>query len=138
MTILSWDKPEKIMSIEAWKSISACGAPPGVYVSNMSTADRQKWKAKLIKGKYTRVEIRKQAGPQTQTLIVVSLPGQATESYNSWVRGPDGKYIKLDRGHDDNVRMSMNGPSVFSYAQFEDLHTAVSEAKAVLETLKEN
>jgi len=128
MSVLSWDKPEQIMSTEDWKSISADCAPPGVYTSNMSWADMKKWKAKLIKGKYTRVEIRKTAG--SQILIIVSLPGQATRSEKSWTHKDP-----IDVGQSDNVRMSMNGPSDFTYQQIEELQQAVSEAKTVLEAL---
>ena len=54
-SVLMWEKPEKVMSVEAWKSISACGAPPGVYTPNMSEEDMFKWKAKLV-GKLGEIE----------------------------------------------------------------------------------
>jgi len=34
MSILSFETPKKIMSKEKWTSISADGAPPGVYTPN--------------------------------------------------------------------------------------------------------
>lgn len=59
MSILSWEKPPRRTSVENWKSISADGAPPGVYSPNMSQEDRLKWKAKLVgkKGGIKQVEI---------------------------------------------------------------------------------
>lgn len=68
--ILSWDKPAKVMPREEWESISADGAPPGVYIPNMSKEDMLKWKAKKVG---QRVEIRKTAG--SQILIKVTLEG---------------------------------------------------------------
>ena len=77
MGVLMWEKPEKIMSIEDWKAISADSAPPGVYVPNMSERDRQRWKATLKGTKLGRpwIEIRKSTREWgTQMLIIVS-PG---------------------------------------------------------------
>lgn len=59
MSVLNWDKPAKKMSKEEWTSISADGAPPGVYTPNMSKEDSRRWNAKYISGKDPRVEIRK-------------------------------------------------------------------------------
>jgi len=63
MGLLFWGKTEKTMPIDDWKSISADGAPLGVYTSNMSREDRLKWKAKLVGQKTGKlaVEIRKEA-----------------------------------------------------------------------------
>lgn len=41
MPLLMWEKPERVMSKEAWKGISADSAPPGVYIPNMSNEDRE-------------------------------------------------------------------------------------------------
>jgi hypothetical protein len=92
------------MTTEQWQAISADSAPPGVYVPNMSEADRDAWKAKLIGGRDPRVEIRKAAGG-TQVLIVVR-PG--------------------------GVRMSMNGPASFTREEWGQLAAAVAEAAARL------
>jgi len=132
--ILSWDKPEQIMSPEAWKGISADGAPPGVYVPNMSEVDCKKWKAKLIKGKHPRVEIRKSThcsgkslnpkfpwggGCSAEILIIVGLKG-----------------VKHRQTlHDCNIKMSQNGASSFSFDEFQQLQQAVKEARAVLQAL---
>jgi hypothetical protein len=124
--ILSWDKPEKIMSKEAWQSISADGAPPGVYSPNMSHEDMKKWKAKFIGGKSPRVEIRKTTDNGTQVLIVVTNGGFPCKVDRFT---PEG--IEL-HSKGKNVRISQNGPAFFSFAELESLQQAVTEAKAVL------
>ena len=40
--MITWDKPNKVMSKEQHQSISADGAPPGVYQPNMSKEDQLK------------------------------------------------------------------------------------------------
>ena len=42
MSVLDWDKPGRVVSIEEWKGISADSAPPGVYTPNMSDEDMKK------------------------------------------------------------------------------------------------
>jgi hypothetical protein len=110
MGILSWGQPTRVKSIEAWKSLSADGAPPGVYSPNMSAADMKKWKAKLIgpRGGDPRVEIRKTSG--AQILIIV----------------------RLDNKLNSNVTMSMNGPAWFSFKSLDELPMAVEEAREAL------
>lgn len=69
--ILSFEKPKKIRTTEQHNStFSSDSGVAGTYVPNMSDADREKWKAKHIKGDDERVEIRKTIGG-TQLLIVV-------------------------------------------------------------------
>jgi hypothetical protein len=108
MGVLRWDKPVRAMTDEEWRAISADSAPPGVYVPNMSQADRLAWKARAIRGKDTRVEIRKST-QATQVLIIVR-------------RGPQ-------------VRMSMNGPAEFTVTEWYELGRVVAEAAAVLSAL---
>ena len=109
MAVLDFNKPKKVMSTEAWKSISADGAPPGVYTSNMSTTDMEKWKAKHIKGADPRVEIRKTMG--SQVLIVV----------------------RISTGDDvSDIKMSCNGPIYMTFEQAQELQTAIQEAKEIL------
>jgi len=125
MAILSWDKPERAISVDAWKGLLADSAPPGVYMPNMSRKDMEKWKAKLCghtKGQ-ARVEIRKSWGG-AQVLIIVSLTG--TEY-------PD-KYGKVGQ-KDVNVEISQNGRIYAAFEEMEQLTQAVAEAKALLEGL---
>lgn len=105
MSILYWQTPKKAMPREEWEKISADGAPPGVYVPNMSQADRERWKAKRIGGADRRVEIRKTLGG-TQMLMVVR---------------PDG-----------SVRLSMNQGAQFSLDDLREFNYAVDEAIADL------
>jgi len=128
--VLSWEKPQKIMTTEEWKSISADCAPPGVYTPNMSEEDMFKWKAKLIgkKAKIPRVEIRKsfkksnnKTYPEgrhiyAQVLIIVSLKN-------------------IDGMKDCKVVISTNGKIGFSLKEVEELNIAIKEAQTVLENL---
>ena len=115
--ILSWDKPKKLQTHEKWASVTADGAPPGVYVPNMSKADGEKWKAKLVGGKNTRVEIRKSV-KGTQILIIVSLTGTPIQERH-W--------------RNINVVMSMNGKSTLTFEEMDQLYQGVQEARKVLE-----
>jgi len=128
---IMWEKPQKIMTTEQWLSISADGAPPGVYTSNMSKKDMLRWKGTL-KGKTTDkpyIEIRKtfqktngkhypdMENIYSQLLIVVSF-----KNY---------KGMK-----DANVIMSMNGKTGMSFKELEEMRHAIFEAQIVLKNLK--
>lgn len=102
--LLSWERPEKAQSTEKHNSCTADGAPPGVYVPNMSEADARKWRAKLVGGKDPRVEVRTTQCNANLVLIV--------------------------RPHE--VKLSMNGPACFDATTWEELQTAVREAKTIL------
>lgn len=108
MGVLRWDKPVKAMTDEEWRAISADSAPPGVYVPNMSEDDKRAWKAKAVRGRDLRVEIRKTAGP-AQVLIIVR-PGP-------------------------QVWTSMNGTAHFTGAEWYELGQVVAEAAAVMSAL---
>ena len=109
MPILDFNKPKKVMSTEEWKSISADGAPPGVYVSNMSTTDMEKWKAKHIKGNDPRIEIRKTMSSQVLIVVRISTGDNVSD-----------------------VKMSCNGPIYMSFEQAQELQQAIQEAKEIL------
>lgn len=128
MSVLMWDKPEKMMSTEDWLKISADGAPAGVYTPNMSQDDLFKWKATLIGTKKgtPRVEIRKSfskrdettsgcfyVGVYCQCLIIVSLGD-------------------VDNMGDCNVLISMNGKAGMSFTEINEFNLAIAEAKLVL------
>lgn len=130
MGVLMWEKPEKIMSIEDWKAISADSAPPGVYVPNMSERDRQRWKATLKGTKLGRpwIEIRKSTREWgTQMLIIVSPGGGFGPERDGYRRG------YFERTKKVNVQISQNGPADFTFKGFEELQAAVTEARQVLE-----
>ena len=133
MSILMWDKPEKAMSVEKWKSISADSAPPGVYTPNMSKEDKYRWKAKKVGGKYPRVEIRKtftavgdsakkdskwpHEHAHSEMLMVVSLGGVLRKGYHY---------------SDVAIMISANGPVAITKAEWSDFKKAVDEAFEVL------
>ena len=107
LMVLRWDKPKKKLTDEAWQSISADGAPPGVYTPNMSDEDAATWRAKKIGGADPRVEIRVLKGSQ---MVVIVRP--------------------------DSVRISMNGPTLLEGVDWTDFQYAVTEAREVLSGLR--
>ena len=125
MGILSWDKPARIRTADEHARLhSADGAPPGTYVPNMTAADQNKWKAKLV-GKTTgspQVEIRKSVRG-VQMLIIVSLGGGIKVGNRD-----------RERSKGVNVQMSMNGPAQMTFDEMAALQAAVAEARQVLET----
>lgn len=127
MTILMWDKPEKIMSVEEWQKISADNVPLGVYTPNMCKNDKERWKAKLVGHKAGRphVEIRKSA-KGVQIFLLVSLGG----GYKYRGYKPDSKW---DSTIGTNLHFSSNGSVRLTFQDWEDMKQAVEEAKAVLE-----
>jgi hypothetical protein len=139
--LLFWDKPEKVMSTEKWKSISADGAPPGVYLPNMTDEDAERWKAKIkyAKTDHPQVEIRKTVRG-SQMVLIVALDG--------WTYRPSGHVVGETREGESNyrhhategyqVRMSVNGPLWWKWPDFLDLTIAVHEARNVLTALKES
>tara|TARA_R110000772_G_scaffold6250_8_gene21954 strand:- start:2796 stop:3197 length:402 start_codon:yes stop_codon:yes gene_type:complete len=120
-----WEKPEKAMSIEEWKSLSADGAPPGVYTPNMSVEDMLRWKGTIIKGSNPRVELRKTFNKQNykpypnntnmfaQVLVIVSNKG-------------------LNDIHGCNVIMSMNGKCGMSFDELEEMQKVIEIGRIAL------
>ena len=122
--VLSWEKPKRKMSKEDWKEQVFDGGPPGSYLPNMSDEDVKRWKAKHIKGKYARVEIRKELS--ALVVIVVSKSGTPTKKHKTI-------WDEKDVGHEDNLIISMNGKAHLSFEEFDELKQAVAEARAKLE-----
>jgi hypothetical protein len=117
MAILSFEKPKKVMTDKQYASITADGAPPGVYTPNMSEEDKERWKAKLIKGKDVRVEIRKTfqgLGYYAQVCIIVYK--DTAEEF------PD-------------VVVSTNGKIGASFQEMEEMNAVINEAKEILKTI---
>ena len=105
MSILSFEKPKKILSTEEHNErYSSDTNIAGTYVPNMSQEDRLKWKAKKIGGPTPRVEIRKTV-MSAQVLLIVYKTG---------------------------LRMSANGRMIFDNKVWEELQTAVKEARELL------
>lgn len=126
MSILAWEEPPRAMTQEEWESVTADGAPPGVYAPNMSQDWAQRWKARLA-GQRTpgelRVEVRK----------TVTSPGTGrTHRENPGNRLPAHAQALILIYADGEVRVSANGPMAFSPQDWRDLATAVTEARAAL------
>lgn len=111
MSLLSFEKPKKVLKTDEHNKIySSDSNIAGTYVPNMSYNDTLKWKAKHIKGKDERIEIRK-TFDCAQMLIVV--------------------YKSIADTH-DNVQMSSNGKVHMTFELFDEFSTAISEAKEIL------
>ena len=102
MSVLSFEKPKKVRSTsEHNDTFASDSGVAGTYVPNMSHADCEKWKAKLIGGDNPRVEIRKTLNG-VQVLMIV------------WP--------------DFSTRITANGPMTFSSKDWLDLQSARNEA----------
>lgn len=119
MSILSFEKPAKARDSKTHaEKYSSSANIAGTYVPNMSKADMQKWKAKHIRGKDERVEIRKSInGVQ---LVVIVYKNRRDGDWNAGI------------SHHENVQISANGKIQLSFAGWQEMMQAVEEAKAVL------
>lgn len=140
MGILMWEKPEKVLSTEDWKAISADSTPPGVYSPNMSQEDMKKWKATLKRKTKENpyIEIRKSTSARgqkpneelkwrsetsfsAQILIIVSLgEGYSYKQYE--IQGV-------------NVQISMNGQATFMFEEIAELNQAIERYWKLYEQL---
>ncbi len=127
MSVLTFAKPKRAQSVEAWKSISADGAPPGVYTPNMSEKDQERWRAKLVgtKSGELRIEIRSSKSG-SQMVIIVAGAKQVELSRNQYRRTTLDPY---------EIKMSANGPLWFKVEVWKELKAAVQEARDILSTL---
>jgi len=122
MAILSFETPKKLRPTEEHnkKYVSDSGIP-GTYVPNMSPADMDRWKAKHIKGKDERVEIRKTfSSAQVVIIVYKDIRESSFDRENGWKPGHE------------NVHISANGKIQMSFQEWNDLITAVQEAKDIL------
>jgi hypothetical protein len=125
MGILSFDKPEKERPTAVHNLLcsSDCGVP-GTYVPNMSEADNQRWKAKHIKGKRPRVEIRKQLnGVQ---LVIKINKNEIERNFKS------PTYEEGLKNGFGNIKISANGALDMTYEQYCDFVVAITEALHIL------
>lgn len=122
MGVLSWEQPKKKMPKEDWLKITADNAPLGVYTPNMSKEDMLKWKAKHIKGKDERVEIRK------------------SFHHNNGKKYPENVnyaaqvviIVRKEANDQPQILISTNGKIGMSLFSFLDMESAIKEAFAVL------
>lgn len=123
--ILSFEKPVKVKFDVGFED-----GPIGGYYPQMAREDAKKWKAKRYNaGKPgDRIEIRKSTG-WTQIHIIVAKDGwDYAGKFES--RGPKDRCRDTT---DKNFRMSMNGPILLSWDEFEEMQSAIAEAKKLLE-----
>jgi hypothetical protein len=107
MSVLYFDEIKKKQSQEDWsKSYFADGAPPGVYVPNMSDGDALLWRAKQIGGKNPRIEIRKRLNCWVNVVVIVY--------------------------PDESVKLSANGKMEFTPNEYRELITGIAQAKTLL------
>ncbi len=118
--VLWWNKPPKIMSRQEWESISADGAPPGVYVPNMSSEDQYRWRARL-------------AGQRSEGLRELRAEIRRTfSSKGAGERWATFAQVLILVYADGEVRMSANGPVALTPQDWDDLGTAVAEAREAI------
>ena len=111
MGILRFKKPKKALSTQEHNmKYQADGAPPGVYVPNMSHFDEYTWRAKHIKGDNERVEIRRSIY-HAQMLVVV---------YKSF------------QGERSKIVISCNSKMHFSLEVYSEMQIAIKEACDIL------
>ena len=100
-TLLWWDRPAPVTDKATHdKAHSADGAPPGTYAPNMSPEDRQRWKAKRIRGNDPRIEIRKGLANGSLLLVVVR-PENITLSTNFKAQFDDQGWTELCQVRDE-------------------------------------
>lgn len=127
--ILSFAKPDRVRSVEEWKNDnSADGAPPGVYVPNMSKGDQLLWKAKVVgtRSGDHQIEIRSMA-PGSNLVVIVngSMPN----------RDKALRYQKALEETPHSIKISANGPTFYTKELWEAFQKAISEAHSILESL---
>lgn len=116
MTILSWDKPAKVIPTKVHNAIySSDSGVEGTYVPNMSDEDKAKWKARHIKGLLERIEIRKTVDGTQLLLIAYKTPQQ----HHEW----EAPY---------SWKLSSNGSLRLSNHDMIELLEAIKEASAIL------
>ena len=122
--LLCFDKPNKVRSTEEhYKTYMSDSGIAGTYVPNMSEEDKNKWKAKHIKGDDERIKIRKTMNG-VQVLIVV----YKKERPVKWNANNRDEWSKRHQ----NVQMSMNGKLDMTWDEFWDINEAVKEALEIL------
>lgn len=116
--VLSFKTAKKIKSSEEHnKYYSYDSGIPGTYVPNMSEEDKLKFKAKHIKGSDERIEIR----VSLWSNVVITV----------FKNPKNGNNIPSDKKH-EIIKISANGQIHMSLDDYNNLQTAISEAKEIL------
>jgi len=126
MGILKFNKPKNILSTQDHNNAYASNAAAaGTYVPNMSEQDKREWKAKHIKGKYPRIEIRKTIEGNDPTL------SSQLWGYTTTAR-PNCSAQMLIIVRPGSVIMSANSRMAFDVDAWEQMKRAVNEAIEIL------
>jgi len=112
MGVIIWDKPERAMTTEEWSSLSADGAPPGVFVRNETKDASQKWWGKVL-------------GTRNPPLRAVLR--YTTSNY---------VYLKVVVYTNGLVRISANGTAELTRDQAGEMGQAIAEAFEYLADIK--
>lgn len=125
--LLCFDKPKKVRSTEEHDNMfQSDSGVAGTYVPNMSKADTEKWKAKHIRGKDERIEIRKTINGVNLLVIVYKHRKDV-----KWNEGGLTDLKEYYSRHQD-IQMSMNGKLDMTYDNWFDLQQAIREAIEIL------
>ena len=120
--ILTFEKPKKIMDAkEREEKYSSDSGVPGTFVPNMTQADRERYKAKIVAGDVPRIEIR--VSHDCEMLIKVK--------NTKFGRGKGWNSLEEKKGYEhgyDNIKMSMNGAANFTYDEWQIFKQAMDEA----------
>lgn len=134
-SLLDFTKPAKVIIEAGFED-----GPTGGYVPQMSEADATRWKSKHfnIGKENARIELRKtftginNGQGSTNITIFVALDGwDYATKHEARTANVKGEWFHTDtRGL--NVRMSMNGPALMTFDQFNEIAQIVDEAKKYL------
>jgi len=138
MGLLNFEKPKKKRSTEEHNEMHMSDSGvAGTYVPNMSDEDRERWKAKHIKGNNERIEIRKTFnGVQLLAIVYKNEP----LTYPDWNKFPDtaegreehATQRKLYHTRENQIKISMNGSLWLSADEWIELTMAVAEARVLI------
>ena len=141
MTVLMWDKPKKILTVQQWaEHYGFEDGPTGGYSPNMADADLGRWKAKITGKKlgFPQVEIRKTAGAQ-MTMIVNLGDGYNYKYYRAELvddpRNADHIFVGRCGTFGQALHLALNGPMVLDHTEVAELPLVIEEAKSALNSL---
>jgi len=148
--LIDFNKPKKVEIDYGFD-----GGPTGGYMPQMSDEDAAKWRGKRVNKDKDgdRIEVRKQLDNGTMVVIIVAkdgwtykneAPDPTTVTYpNKWYRPnePEEGYntpmhtrVTNTPTRGLNVRMSMNGPLMMTWAQYQEMDAVMNEAWEILKT----
>ena len=143
--ILSFDTPKKARTTEEHNEMHMSESVPGTFALNMSNNDMIKFRAKHIKGKDERIEIKTLIGGANINIFVYKTPSNIVYPiYEKIITAPHGtsehykqyaEYDNLRKQYLDRhyfVRFSTNGKINITFEEWNKIIGAVEEAKQIL------